>query len=288
MLMGPDTKVLVQGITGHQGEYHAQSMLDAGTNVVAGVTPGRGGSKVGGVLVYDSVMKAVNATGANASVVFVPARVALDAVLEAIDGGLRTVVVISEHIPQKDALIMIEYGRLKGCRILGPNCPGIASSRYGKMGIMPTQIFKNGRTGIVSRSGTLTYEIVSALSEAGIGQSTCIGIGGDRIVGTSLIDVLEELESDPETENVVLVGEIGGTAEEEAALMIKKRMSKPVVAYIAGRTAPPGKRMGHAGAIISRGAGTASSKIEALKGAGVKVALSPSGIPALIIALITV
>ena len=282
MLIGLDTKVLVQGITGHQGEYHAKSMLDSGTKVVAGVTPGRGGSKVQGIRVYDSVIAAVNATGANASVVFVPARFVLDAVLEAIDAGLSTVVVVSEHVPQKDTLIMIEYGRLKGCHILGPNCPGIASSRYGKMGIMPTQIFKKGKTGVVSRSGTLTYEIVSALSEAGIGQSTCIGIGGDRIVGTSLIEVLEEFESDRETENIVLVGEIGGSAEEEAARMIKERMSKPVVAYIAGRTAPPGKRMGHAGAIISRGAGTASSKIEALNEAGVKVASLPSGIPALL------
>ena len=282
MLIGAETKVLVQGITGHQGEYHAKSMLDSGTRVVAGVTPGRGGSKVQGVRVFDDVRTAVADTGANASVVFVPARFALDAVLEAIEAGLRTVVVISEHVPQKDALIMIEYGRLKGCRIFGPNCPGITSSRYGKMGIMPTQIFKKGKTGVVSRSGTLTYEIVNALSEAGIGQSTCVGIGGDRIVGTSLLEVLEKFEADSETENIVLVGEIGGTAEEEAAQLIKKRISKPVVAYIAGRTAPPGKRMGHAGAIISCGAGTASSKIEALNEAGVKVASLPTDVPGLL------
>jgi succinyl-CoA synthetase alpha subunit len=282
MLMGPETKVLVQGITGHQGEYHAKSMLDSGTKVVAGVTPGRGGSKVQGVRVFDDVRTAVSNTGANASVVFVPARFALDAVLEGIEAGLRTVVVITERVPQKDALIMIEYGRLKGCRIVGPNCPGLTSSRYGKMGIMPTQIFKKGRTGVVSRSGTLTYEIVNALSEAGIGQSTCIGIGGDRIVGTSMLEVLEEFEADPDTENIVLVGEIGGTAEEEAAELIRKKISKPVVAYIAGRTAPPGKRMGHAGAIISRGAGTATSKIEALNEAGVKVAYLPTDIPGLL------
>jgi succinyl-CoA synthetase alpha subunit len=282
MLMGPETKVLVQGITGHQGEYHAKSMLDSGTKVVAGVTPGRGGSKVQGVRVFDDVRTAVSNTGANASVVFVPARFALDAVLEGIEAGLRTVVVITEHVPQKDALIMIEYGRLKGCRIVGPNCPGLTSPRYGKMGIMPTQIFKNGRTGVVSRSGTLTYEIVNALSEADIGQSTCIGIGGDRIVGTSMLEALEEFEADPDTENIVLVGEIGGTAEEEAAELIKKKISKPVVAYIAGRTAPPGKRMGHAGAIISRGAGTAASKIEALNDAGVKVAYLPTDIPGLL------
>jgi succinyl-CoA synthetase alpha subunit len=282
VLMRADTKVLVQGITGHQGEYHTRSMLDFGTKVVAGVTPGRGGSKVQGVRVFDDVRRAVSDTGANASVVFVPARFALDAVLEAIDAGLRIVVVISEHIPQKDALIMIEYGRLKGCRILGPNCPGLTSFRYGKMGIMPTQIFKKGRTGVVSRSGTLTYEIVNALSEADIGQSTCIGIGGDRIVGTSLIEVLEEFETDPETENIVLIGEIGGMAEEEAAQFIKKKISKPVVAYIAGRTAPPGKRMGHAGAIISRGLGTALNKIEALNEAGVKVASLPTEVATLL------
>jgi len=282
VLMGAETKVLVQGITGHQGEYHTKSMLDSGTKVVAGVTPGRGGSKVQGVRVFDDVRTAVAGTGANASVVFVPARFALDAILEAIEAGLRTVVVISEHVPQKDALIMIEYGRLKGCRILGPNCPGMTSSRYGKMGIMPTQIFKKGKTGVVSRSGTLTYEIVNALSEAGIGQSTCVGIGGDRIVGTSLLEVLEEFEADPDTENIVMVGEIGGMAEEEAAQLIKNKISKPVVAYIAGRTAPPGKRMGHAGAIISRGAGTASSKIEALKEAGVKVAALPTDVPGLL------
>jgi succinyl-CoA synthetase alpha subunit len=237
---------------------------------------------VQGVSVYDSVGQAVSRTGANASVVFVPARFALDAVLEAIEAGLKTVVVISEHIPQKDAMIMIEYGHLKGCRILGPNCPGITSSRYGKIGIMPTQIFKKGKVGVVSRSGTLTYEIVSALTEAGIGQSTCIGIGGDRIVGTSLIEALEDFEVDPDTESIVLVGEIGGTAEEEAAKMIKERITKPVVAYIAGRTAPPGKRMGHAGAMISRGAGTASSKIDTLTRAGVRVAFSPAEIPALL------
>ncbi|MDD1743658.1 MAG: succinate--CoA ligase subunit alpha [Methanomassiliicoccales archaeon] len=280
--MGPETKVLVQGITGHQGEYHTESMLESGTKVVAGVTPGRGGSKVRGVSVFDSVEEAISSTGANASVVFVPARFALDAVLEAVEAGLKAVVVISEHIPQKDAIIMIEYGHLKGCRILGPNCPGVTSSRYGKIGIMPAHIFKKGKVGVVSRSGTLTYEIVSALTEAGIGQSTCIGIGGDRIVGTSLIEALDDFEADPDTESIVLVGEIGGTAEEDAAKMIKERITKPVVAYIAGRTAPPGKRMGHAGAMISRGAGTASSKIDALTKAGVKVASSPAEIPALL------
>jgi succinyl-CoA synthetase alpha subunit len=282
VLMEAETKVLVQGITGHQGDYHTRSMLDSGTRVVAGVTPGRGGSKVQGVRVFDEVSTAVSDTGANASVVFVPARSSLDAVLESIEAGLKTIVVISEHVPQKDALIMIEYARLKGCRILGPNCPGLNSSRYGKMGIMPSQIFKKGKVGVVSRSGTLTYEIVNALSEAGIGQSTCVGIGGDRIVGTSLLDILEEFETDPDTEKIVLVGEIGGTAEEEAAELVKKKISKPVVAYIAGMTAPPGKRMGHAGAIISRGSGTASSKIEALKAAGVKVASLPAEVPRLL------
>jgi succinyl-CoA synthetase alpha subunit len=276
------TKVMVQGITGHQGTFHTEAMLEFGTKVVAGVTPGRGGSQVHSVPVFDSVEEAVAETGANAAAVFVPARRAMDAVIEAIEQGMELIVVISEHVPQHDAIQMIQYAKFRGARVLGPNCPGLASPGTGKVGIMPNMIFKRGSTGVVSRSGTLTYEIVNALTEAGIGQSTCLGIGGDPVVGTDFVEVLRMMEEDPDTERVVLVGEIGGSAEEEAAEYISKHMTKPVVAYIAGRTAPPGKRMGHAGAIISRGRGTAESKVKALEGAGVKVAVLPTDVPKLI------
>lgn len=282
VIIDDETRVIVQGITGHQGSFHALSMLEMGTKVVGGTSPGRGGSKVGRLPVFDTVAASVKETRANASVVFVPARFALDAVTEALEAGIETVVVISEHIPQHDSMIMIQYARLKGARILGPNCPGLANPRRGKLGIMPSMIFKRGSTGIVSRSGTLTYEIVNALTQAGIGQSTCVGIGGDPIIGTDFVRVLEMFEQDVETESVVLVGEIGGYAEEEAAEFIRARMTKPVVAYIAGRTAPPEKRMGHAGAIIARGLGTASSKIAALNKAGVKVASLPMDVPPLL------
>jgi len=276
------TKVMVQGITGHQGTFHTEAMLEFGTKVVAGVTPGRGGSQVHSVPVFDSVEEAVAETGANAAAVFVPARRAMDAVIEAIEQGMELIVVISEHVPQHDAIQMIQYAKFRGARVLGPNCPGLASPGTGKVGIMPNMIFKRGSTGVVSRSGTLTYEIVNALTEAGIGQSTCLGIGGDPVVGTDFVEVLRMMEEDPDTERVVLVGEIGGSAEEEAAEYISKHMTKPVVAYIAGRTAPPGKRMGHAGAIISRGRGTAESKVKAMQGAGVKVAVLPTDVPKLI------
>jgi succinyl-CoA synthetase alpha subunit len=275
-------KVMVQGITGHQGTFHTEAMLEFGTKVVAGVTPGRGGSQVHSVPVFDSVEEAVAETGCNAAAVFVPARQAMDAVIEAIEQGMELIVVISEHVPQHDAIQMIQYAKFRGARVLGPNCPGLASPGTGKVGIMPNMIFKRGSTGVVSRSGTLTYEIVNALTEAGIGQSTCVGIGGDPVVGTDFVEVLRMMEEDPDTERVVLVGEIGGSAEEEAAEYISKHMTKPVVAYIAGRTAPPGKRMGHAGAIISRGRGTAESKVKALEGAGVKVAVLPTDVPRLI------
>jgi succinyl-CoA synthetase alpha subunit len=282
VIIDDETRVNVQGITGHQGSFHALSMLEMGTKVVGGTSPGRGGSKVGGLPVFDTVAASVKETRANTSVVFVPARFALDAVIEALEAGIETVVVISEHIPQHDSMIMIQYARLKGARILGPNCPGLANPRRGKLGIMPSMIFKRGSTGVVSRSGTLTYEIVNALTQAEIGQSTCVGIGGDPIIGTDFVRVLEMFEQDVETESVVLVGEIGGYAEEEAAEFIRARMTKPVVAYIAGRTAPPEKRMGHAGAIIARGLGTASSKIAALNKAGVKVASLPMDVPPLL------
>ena len=282
VLIDAETKVLVQGITGHQGSFHAVSMRDMGTSVVGGTSPGRGGSKVSGIPVFDTVEAAVHDTGANASVVFVPAKGALGAVVEALDAGISTVVVITEHIPEHDAVLMIQYAKLTGARIVGPNCPGIAAPRHGKLGIMPSAIFRPGNVGVVSRSGTLTYEIVNALTSAGIGQSTCVGIGGDPVVGTDFVRMLEFFEQDEETEAVVLVGEIGGAAEEDASEFIKRSMGKPVIAYIAGRTAPPEKRMGHAGAIIARGRGTAENKIAALNEAGVEVAALPKDVPELL------
>lgn len=282
IIVDGNTRVIVQGITGHQGRYHSKAMREFGTKVVAGVTPGKGGQEIDGVPVFETVREAVNETGANASVVFVPARFAKDAVIESIDNGIETVVVITERIPVHDSIEMIEYARLNGTRIIGPNCPGITSPGICKIGIMPNHIFARGKTGVVSRSGTLTYEVVNALTQAGIGQSTCLGIGGDPVIGTTFIDALELFDSDPQTERIVLIGEIGGTAEEEAAQFIREHMSKPVFAYIAGRTAPPGKRMGHAGAIISQGRGTAESKLRALENAGVPVADIPEKVPELI------
>lgn len=282
IIVDDNTRVVVQGITGHQGRYHSRAMREFGTKIVAGVTPGKGGMEIDGVPVFETMREAVYETGANASVVFVPARFAKDAVLESIDSGIETVVVITERIPVHDSIEMIEYARLNGTRIIGPNCPGITSPGICKIGIMPNHIFTPGKTGVVSRSGTLTYEVVNALTQAGIGQSTCLGIGGDPVIGTTFIDALELFESDPQTERIVLIGEIGGTAEEEAAQFIKEHVRKPVFAYIAGRTAPPGKRMGHAGAIISQGRGTAESKLKALGNAGVPVADIPERIPELI------
>jgi succinyl-CoA synthetase alpha subunit len=279
IILNRRTRVIVQGATGHQGKFHTRAMLDFGTKVVAGVTPGKGGEAVEGLPVFDNVSEAVKDTGGNSSVIFVPAANAKDAAVEAMDAGIDLVTIISERIPLKDAVAIMQYARLKGARVIGPNCPGITVPGLAKLGIMPSAIFKTGSTAVVSRSGTLTYEIVNALSEAGIGQSTCIGIGGDRVIGTSFTDVLALVEKDAGTDSIVLVGEIGGTAEEEAAQYIRDHVSKPVVAYIAGRTAPPGKRMGHAGAIIARGRGTAESKIEALSAAGVRVAAVPREVP---------
>ena len=275
VLVDTSTRVVVQGITGHQGMVHTQGMREFGTQVVAGVTPGKGGTSVEGVPVFDSVREAVSATGANASCVFVPAPFAKDALLEAVDAGLKLCVLVTEHIPFHDMLVMYHYARSQGTRIIGPNCPGIASPGRAKVGIIPNVVFRPGRVGVISRSGTLTYEIVNGIKEQGLGQSTCIGLGGDPIVGTSFVDALPLFEADPDTDLMVLVGEIGGTAEEDAAELIRKSFSKPVVAYIAGLSAPPGKRMGHAGAIISRGRGTAASKIEALERAGARVARLP-------------
>ncbi|RLE94771.1 MAG: succinate--CoA ligase subunit alpha [Thermoprotei archaeon] len=277
ILVNKNTRVLVQGITGREGSFHTKAMLDYGTKILAGVTPGKGGQSVHGVPVYNSVEEALTEhPEINTSTVFVPAPYAPDAIYEAIDAGIRLIVVITEHIPLHDELRVISYARLKGAWIVGPNCPGVISPGESKVGIMPGHIFEKGVIGIVSRSGTLTYEIAHLITKAGLGQSTCIGIGGDPIVGMDFIEVLELFEKDKETKAVVVIGEIGGTMEEELAYWIKKRgYSKPVVAYIAGKTAPPGKRMGHAGAIITMGMGTASSKIKAFEEAGIAVAKTP-------------
>jgi succinyl-CoA synthetase alpha subunit len=274
-----DTKVVVQGATGHQGQFHIKAMKEFGTRVVAGVTPGKKGENVHGVPVFNDCFDAAAATGANTSLVFVPAPFAKDAVYEALDAGIRTVIVITEHIPVHDALEFVHYAKYKGATLIGPNCPGAASPPVNaKVGILPGMIFRPGNVGIASKSGTLTYEIVNALSEAGIGQSSCLGLGGDPIPGTTFIDALKLFQDDPETKQIVLVGEIGGTAEEEAAAYIRKSVTKPVYAYVAGRTAPEGKRMGHAGAIVSRGMGTAASKQKAFEEAKVKVARFPTDI----------
>lgn len=273
-----NTRVIVQGITGSAGTFHTKQMVAYGTKVVGGVTPAKGGSKVEGILVFDTVKDAVKATDANASVIFVPAPYCKDAILEAIDAGLKLVVCITEGIPVLDMLLVKQVADREGVRLIGPNCPGIISPGKCKIGIMPGHIHKQGRVGVVSRSGTLTYEAVDQLTRLGIGQSTCIGIGGDPVQGTTFIDVLSAFQNDPETEAVVLIGEIGGMAEEKAAQMIKSSMDKPVVAFIAGQTAPPGRRMGHAGAIISGGKGTAKEKIECLKDHGIDVAPTPADI----------
>lgn len=282
VLIDAETRVVVQGITGHQGTVHTRQMRQFGTNVVAGVTPGRAGSTVEGVPVFGAVREAVAATGANTTCIFVPAPYARDALLEAVDAGIRLAVIVSEHIPFHDMLIMYHYAKAQGARILGPNCPGIAAPGKAKVGIIPNVVFHPGRVGVISRSGTLTYEIVNGIKEHGLGQSTCIGLGGDPVVGTSFVDALPLFEADPETDLLVMVGEIGGTAEEDGAEYIKHHFTKPVVAYIAGRSAPPGKRMGHAGAIISRGKGTAETKLAALEAAGAKVARFPYEIPDLV------
>ncbi|MBE0518762.1 MAG: succinate--CoA ligase subunit alpha [Thermoplasmata archaeon] len=282
VIVDSNTTVVVQGITGYQGTYHSKAMKDFGTKVVAGVTPGKAGQTVNDIPVFNSVAEAVAKTGANTSCIFVPAPFTRDSVMEAIDAGIKTIVAVTEHVPVHDAMHFVAVARSRGAVLIGPNCPGLASPGLGKVGILPSKIFMKGDVGVVSRSGTLTYEIVNAMTEQGIGQSTCVGIGGDRVPGTNFVDVLAKFQDDPLTRKIVMVGEIGGTAEEEAAEFIKTNVTKPVVAYIAGRTAPPGKRMGHAGAIIARGRGTAESKITALEAAGVKVARIPTDVPELI------
>lgn len=286
ILIDADTRLVVQGITGRQGEFHTGHMLEYGTNIVAGVTPGKGGEWVNGVPVFNTVKKAVEAKGANCSVIFVPARFAPDAIYEAADAGIPLIVCLTEGIPVLDMIKVRAYLDSKGARLVGPNCPGmitpLTADSGAKVGIIPAEIVRPGPVGVVSRSGTLTYEVVYALSERGIGQSSCVGIGGDPINGTSFIDVLRMFEEDPDTERVVLIGEIGGNDEERAAAFISQHMSKPVTAFIAGRTAPPGRRMGHAGAIVEGGSGTAQGKIDALQAVGVRVAEHPEQIVELI------
>ncbi|CAB3288080.1 succinyl-CoA synthetase, NAD(P)-binding, alpha subunit [Methanocaldococcus lauensis] len=278
ILLDENTRAIVQGITGKQGSFHTKKMLECGTKIVGGVTPGKGGMNVHGVPVFDTVKEAVKETDANASVIFVPAPFAKDAVFEAMDAGLDLIVVITEHIPIQDTMEFVNYAEDLGVKIIGPNTPGIASPKVGKLGIIPMEVLNVGNIGIVSRSGTLTYEIAHQIKKAGLGVSTCVGIGGDPITGLRYKEVLELFEEDGETEAVVLIGEIGGGAEEEASKFIKK-MKKPVVGYIAGQSAPEGKRMGHAGAIIEKGKGTAKSKMKALEEAGAYVTKRISDIP---------
>ena len=278
ILINKNTKVVCQGITGQAGSFHAERMLEYGTKLVAGVTPGKGGTTQHGVHVFDSVLDAVANTGANASVIYVPSPYAADAIMEAAEAGIALIVCITEGIPTMDMIRVKKYISSRKTRLVGPNCPGIITPGACKIGIMPGYIHKPGNVGVVSRSGTLTYEAVWQLTQRGIGQSTCIGIGGDPILGTDFVDILRLFQEDKETKVIVLIGEIGGSAEEEAAEVIKKEITKPVVGFIAGQTAPRGKRMGHAGAIISGDKGTAISKITALKGAGVTVIESPADI----------
>jgi succinyl-CoA synthetase alpha subunit len=281
ILIDKSTRVVVQGITGRDGAFHAKQMLDYGTKVVAGVTPGKAGQTVEGVPVFDSVLDAKAATKANTAVIYVPSKFAVDAIYEAVDAGMDLVVCISEGVPAMDMLRVYNYLKGKKTRLIGPNTPGLISPGASKVGIMPGHIHLKGSVGVVSRSGTLTYEVVYHLTKNGMGQSTCLGIGGDQIVGTGFLDALEMFERDPQTKAVVLIGEIGGTDEEEAAVYIKKHMTKPVVAFVAGRTAPPGKRMGHAGAIIAGGSGTAAEKIAAFNKARIEVADSPAEVAVL-------
>lgn len=282
ILVDKNTRLVVQGITGREGSFHTQQMIEYGTNVVGGVTPGKGGEWVHGKPVFDTVKAAVDATGANTSIIYVAAAFAADAIYEAIDAGIGLIVCITEGIPIADMMKVYAYLQHHDCRLIGPNCPGLLTPGQAKVGIMPGYIATPGNVGVVSKSGTLTYEVVYALTQAGFGQTTCIGIGGDPIIGTNFVDVLQMFEEDPETEKVVLIGEIGGRAEIDAAEFIKARMTKPVAAFIAGKSAPEGTRMGHAGAIVEGGEGTAAEKIEALRAAGVRIADNPEHIPSLL------
>ncbi len=276
VFINKDTKVIVQGITGSTALFHTKQMLEYGTKIVGGVTPGKGGTEVEGVPVYNTVREAVEVTGANASVIYVPAPFAADAIMEGVDADLDLVICITEHIPVLDMVKVKRYMEGKKTRLVGPNCPGVITPEECKIGIMPGYIHTKGHVGVVSRSGTLTYEAVHQLSQAGVGQSTAVGIGGDPVNGTNFIDVLKAFNEDEDTYAVIMIGEIGGTAEEEAAEWVKANMTKPVVGFIGGQTAPPGKRMGHAGAIISGGKGTAAEKIKTMNECGIKVAETPS------------
>lgn len=282
ILINKNTRLLVQGITGRDGGFHAGKMKAYGTQVVGGISPGKGGQEVDGVPVFNTVREAVKETNANTSVIFVPAPFAKDAMMEAADAGVELVICITEGVPTLDVIEVHRYIKSKGANLIGPNCPGLITPEESMVGILPTMIFKKGKTGVISRSGTLTYEVVYNLTAAGMGQSTAVGVGGDPIVGLYYIDLLEMFENDPETDSIVLIGEIGGDAEEQAAAYIKAHVTKPVVAFIAGREAPPGKQMGHAGAIISSGKGTAAEKIAAFEAAGVPVAKEPAEIPLLL------
>jgi succinyl-CoA synthetase alpha subunit len=286
ILVGTETRVMVQNITGDEGRFHTAQMLGYGTEVVAGTAPGHGGQQVEGVPVFESVREAVEATGANAALSFVPAQFAGDAIVEAADNLVPLIVCITEWIPALDMVKICAHVRAKGCTLIGPNCPGIMAPGCCKLGILPGNIFMPGPVGIVSRSGTLTYEIAGALTNLGVGQSTCVGIGGDPIIGSTFMDILALFEKDPQTEVIALIGEIGGSDEEEAAAFIASQVTKPVVAFVAGRTAPPDRRMGHAGAIVSAGRGTAAEKIAAFERAGVKVGSSTDETAGLVAALV--
>lgn len=282
ILINKETKVIVQGITGRDGAFHALKMKNYGTRVVGGVSPGKGGQIVDGIPVFNSVKKAMEATGANASAIFVPAPFAADAILEASFAGIELVVTITEGVPVQDMIRITPIAGRNGTKLIGPNCPGLITPGESLIGILPGMIFTKGNVGLMSRSGTLTYEVVHMLTESGMGQTTCVGIGGDPVAGLYYLELLEMFENDPDTKAIVLIGEIGGDAEEQAAAYIKEKVSKPVIAFIAGQTAPPGKRMGHAGAIISSGSGTAEEKIRAFTAAGVPVAKEPADIPVLV------
>ena len=282
ILVNKDTKLVVQGITGRDGKFHAGKMKEYGTRVVAGVSPGKEGETVDGVPVFNTVAHAVKATGDNTSIIFVPAAFAADAIMEASEAGIELVIAISEGVPIQDMIRITPILKLNGTLLIGPNCPGLITPGESLVGILPSMIFKEGNIGFISRSGTLTYEVVNLLTQNNFGQTTCVGIGGDPVAGLYFIDLLERFENDPETKAVVLIGEIGGDAEEQAAQYIAEKMTKPVVAFIAGQTAPSGKRMGHAGAIISSGSGTAAEKIAAFNKAGVPVAKEPAEIPVLL------
>jgi succinyl-CoA synthetase alpha subunit len=282
ILVDKNTRLIVQGITGREGSFHTKQMIDYGTNVVGGVTPGKGGEWVHGKPVFDTVKAAVEATDANTSIIYVPGPFAADAIFESVDAGIDLIVCISDPVPIRDMMKVYDYLKHSKSRLIGPNCPGLLTPGQAKVGIIPGYVGTPGNVGVVSKSGTLTYEVVYALTNAGMGQSTCVGIGGDPVIGTSFVDVLQMFEDDPQTEKVVLIGEIGGRAEIDAAEFIKAHMTKPVAAFIAGKSAPPGTRMGHAGAIVEGGEGTAEEKLEALRAAGARTADNPEQIPNLL------